>query len=247
VLPPLLAGATRAGAAVTASGLRLPSGYETSVLATFGRVNDGEPALQARAAQAFADLVDVDRMVRELPDESPLTEDGGGGRPATGTGGRPALAAQLNLIARCVEAGVATRAYSASLGGFDLHADGRQAQQNLHAELDRSVTGFVDRMAKTPRGRRVVVAIYSEFGRRVRANASDGTDHGTASDVFLLGAPVRGGLYGERPNLRDLDDGDLKFSTDFRAVYASLLAHVLDTEPARVLDGWSQQLPGPLR
>ena len=68
-------------------------------------------------------------------------------------------------------------------------------------------------------GRGVVVAIYSEFGRRVRANASDGTDHGTASDVFLLGAPVRGGLYGEPPNLTDLDDGDLKFTTDFRDVY----------------------------
>jgi uncharacterized protein (DUF1501 family) len=89
----------------------------------------------------------------------------------------------------------------------------------------------------------VVVAIYSEFGRRVRANASDGTDHGTASDIFLLGAPVNGGQYGEPPNLTDLDDGDLKFTTDFRDVYASLLAGVLDTDPGKVLGGWKGSIP----
>ena len=68
-----------------------------------------------------------------------------------------------------------------------------------------------------------MVAVYSEFGRRVQANASDGTDHGTASSMFLLGAGVTGGLYGEPPSLTDLDDGDLKYTTDFRDVYATLL------------------------
>lgn len=242
VLPPLLAGATKAGAAVTVSGLRLPNGYGTGTLETLGRAADGEPALQARAARAFADLVEVDRMVKALPAESAADPDDQPDRPATGTGGRTALAAQLQLIARCVEAKVATRVYSASLGGFDLHADGREAQENLLTELDKAVSGFVDRMAKTEAGRRVVVLIYSEFGRRVRANASDGTDHGTASDVFLLGAPVRGGLYGPPPNLKDLDDGDLKFTTDFRDVYATVLARLLDTEPGRVLDGWPGRL-----
>ncbi len=92
-------------------------------------------------------------------------------------------------------------------------------------------------MARTPAGRRVVVAIYSEFGRRVRGNASDGTDHGTASDMLLLGAPVRGGQYGAAASLTDLDDGDLKFTTDFRDVYTTLLSGVLGTEPDPVLDG----------
>jgi uncharacterized protein (DUF1501 family) len=90
----------------------------------------------------------------------------------------------------------------------------------------------------------VVIAVYSEFGRRVAANASDGTDHGTASSVLLLGAGVRGGLYGEPPSLTDLDQGDLKYTTDFRDVYATLLADVLATDPARVLDGWSGHLAG---
>jgi uncharacterized protein (DUF1501 family) len=87
-----------------------------------------------------------------------------------------------------------------------------------------------------------VVAIYSEFGRRVRANASSGTDHGTAGDVFLLGTPVRGGLHGAPPSLTDLDDGDLKFSTDFRDVYATLLHRVLGADPGAVLNGWTGSL-----
>jgi uncharacterized protein (DUF1501 family) len=240
VLPPLLAGATRAGAAVTTTGLTLPNGYQPAVLTALGTAAPGEAPLQARAARAFADLVTVDRMVKDLPEDEADRDD----EPAaTATGGRTGLAAQLEVIARCVEAGVATRVFSASLGGFDLHADGRSAQESLLRQLDAAVSGFVDRMAKSARGRGVVVAIYSEFGRRVRANASDGTDHGTASDMFVLGAPVHGGQYGEPPNLTDLDDGDLKYTTDFRDVYGALLAGVLDTEPARVLDGWTGTLP----
>ena len=92
-------------------------------------------------------------------------------------------------------------------------------------------------------GRKVVVAVYSEFGRRVRANASEGTDHGTASNVFLLGAGVRGGLRGEAPSLTDLDDGDLKYGIDFRDVYATLVADVLGADPAPVLGGgWRGRL-----
>jgi uncharacterized protein (DUF1501 family) len=94
-------------------------------------------------------------------------------------------------------------------------------------------------MAATPGGRDVLIAVYSEFGRRVKANASDGTDHGTASSMFLLGAGVRGGLYGEPPSLTDLDDGDLRHTTDFRDVYATLLADVLGAEPEKLLNGWT--------
>lgn len=241
VLPPVLAGATRAGAAVTTTGSSLPRGYQPATLTALGQAAADESPLQARAARAFADLVQVDRMVKDLPDAP--DEQAGSSGTGTGTGGRAGLAGQLDVIARCVEAGVATRVFSASLGGFDLHADGRKAQENLLTELDTAVGGFVERMSRSSRGRGVVVAIYSEFGRRVRANASDGTDHGTASDVFLLGAPVNGGQYGELPNLTDLDDGDLKFTTDFRDVYATLLAGVLDTDPGRVLDGWKGTIP----
>jgi uncharacterized protein (DUF1501 family) len=97
-------------------------------------------------------------------------------------------------------------------------------------------------MARSEAGRDVVVAIYSEFGRRVKANASDGTDHGTASDFFVLGAPVRGGLYGEQHSLGDLDSGDLKYHVDFRDAYATLLHKVLAADPGKILNGWTGRL-----
>jgi uncharacterized protein (DUF1501 family) len=76
-----------------------------------------------------------------------------------------------------------------------------------------------------------VVLTYSEFGRRVRANASQGTDHGTAGPVFVAGQAVRGGWYGDEPSLTDLDDGDVKPTTDFRDIYYTLLSHTIRTDP----------------
>ncbi|MCH9728670.1 MAG: DUF1501 domain-containing protein, partial [Actinomycetia bacterium] len=84
-------------------------------------------------------------------------------------------------------------------------------------------------------GRNVVVMAYSEFGRRVGANASQGTDHGTAGPVFVAGDPVKGGFYGDDPSLTDLDDDDLKASTDFRDVYYDVLTHTLNTDPEPVI------------
>jgi uncharacterized protein (DUF1501 family) len=248
VLPPLLAGASTAGAAVPLTAARPAAARNAAAdqqIAGFGKPAPGEPPLQARAARAYADLIEVDAMVHGVaarPSAAPTDEPD---QPqATATGGHTALDAQLDLVARCVEANVMTRVFSVSLGGFDLHANEKEAQQRLLSQLDSAVTGFVDRMARTDAGRRVVVAIYSEFGRRVRANASDGTDHGTASDFFVLGAPVRGGFYGAQPGLGDLDRGDLKYTTDFRDAYAALLRGVLDTDPAKVLDGWTGHLDG---
>ena len=242
VLPPLMAGATSAGAAVPLTGRKQAA--KLAGVAGFGAASAGEPALQARAAACFADLRAVDAMITEVREATDADADADEREtaPATGTGGRAELGAQLDLVAQCVEAGVATRAYSVSLGGFDTHADERQLQEILLGQVDAAVTSFVDRMAKTAEGRKVVVAVYSEFGRRVRANASDGTDHGTASNVFLLGAGVRGGLRGEAPSLTDLDDGDLKYGIDFRDVYATLVADVLGADPAPVLGGWRGRL-----
>jgi uncharacterized protein (DUF1501 family) len=245
VLPVVLAGATTAGAAVPTSA----GGHATAaqpILTGFGQPAPGEPPLQARAARSFADLVGVEAMIQGLPAPSAAPSEDPTAPKATGTGGRGGLGGQLDLVARCVEAGVATRVFSVSLGGFDTHADEKEAQQRLLTELDSAVTAFVHRMAGTARGRQVVVAIYSEFGRRVRANASQGTDHGTASDVFVLGAPVHGGFHGLQPSLTDLDNGDLKVTTDFRDVYATMLRDVLDTDPGRILPGWSGHLTGVL-
>lgn len=242
VLPPLLAGNNSAGAVVGANGLRLPRSFSMQSVSALGQPFANEPPMQARAASCFADLVNVDNLIKEVKEDA--AERAKSGSPATGTGGQGALDRQLNLVAQCIEAEVATRVYSVSLGGFDTHADEKQPHQTLLGMLDRAVTGFLDRMSTSEPGKQVAVVIYSEFGRRVRANASDGTDHGTASDVFVLGHRVRGGLYGEPPNLTKLTrGGDLQFTTDFRDIYATLLERALEADPARILNGWTGRLP----
>lgn len=92
-------------------------------------------------------------------------------------------------------------------------------------------TARVLRRAGYRYGKNVVMLAYSEFGRRVAANASAGTDHGTAGRVLVAGAPVTGGFYGQEPSLTDLDNGDLKPTTDFRDVYYELLSRTIRTDP----------------
>ncbi len=106
-----------------------------------------------------------------------------------------------------------------------------RTQQRLLQTLDEALTPFLADMATDRHGKDLVVMAYSEFGRRVRANASQGTDHGTAGPVFVAGAPVKGGFYGDEPSLTDLDDGDLKTTTDFRDVYHDLLVHTFGADP----------------
>jgi uncharacterized protein (DUF1501 family) len=233
VLPSLLAGDRVAGACLPTSGLQLPQGALGRAFTALGRPQAGEGADFARAAKSIADLDNTARVIGEArarqEDNDPQDdEERNNGASA---GGRGALGAQLDLVAGLVEASVPTRAYSVSLGGFDTHADERGTQQRLLTELDRALTTFTDRM----RDRNVSVLVYSEFGRRVRANASDGTDHGTAGTAFLLGHNVNGGFYGQQPSLTDLADGDLKATTDFRDVYATVIRRVLGSDPGPVL------------
>jgi uncharacterized protein (DUF1501 family) len=141
------------------------------------------------------------------------------------------LAGQLSMVASAIKARVPTQVYAVQLGGFDTHANERGTQQRLLQTFDEAVTPFLRDMAATPAGKDVVLVAYSEFGRRVRANASQGTDHGTAGPMFVAGTQVKGGFYGEEPSLTDLDDGDLKPTTDFRDVYYELLSKGVHTDP----------------
>jgi len=239
----VLVGKSRFGACVSYRGLTLPPGVTSDAVSALGRTEPGEPEMQALAAATYADLITMNRLLRESGGGSDAPSSAaGGGVPATGTGGDNALAAQLALVSRCVETGVPTRVYSVSLGGFDTHAGERVWQEALLRQLDEALAGFVDRMERSEAGRRVTVLVYSEFGRRVRANASDGTDHGTAGPMFALGHGVAGGFYGEQPSLADLDDGDLKATMDFRDVYGTVLASLLEGDPDRYLGGYRAQL-----
>ena len=234
VLPPMLAGATTAAASMPVGGLKLPTGALGAAFTSLGAAQAGEPRLQARVARSITDLHDTVRVL------------GGAVHPGAGGGGGRVgkLAAQLDLVGGLVEAGVPTRVYSVSLGGFDTHADERTTQQTLLTELDGALAPFVARMRGTDRGKQVVMVVYSEFGRRVVANASDGTDHGTAGPVLVLGNGVQGGFHGQQPSLTDLVAGDLRPHTDFRDVYGSVLSHVLGADPGAVLNGWTGQVDG---
>jgi uncharacterized protein (DUF1501 family) len=245
ILPPLLAGETRAGACVGVGRLDLPAGIDPEVVSALGRAAPQDAGLQARAASVYGDLLRVEGLVGGAQDALAAAQSARGTSMVTATtGGGKSLAAQLALVAHCVEAGVPTRVYSVSLGGFDTHAEELAGHESLLGRLDDALAGFVERLGQTPAGRRVAVVVYSEFGRRVRANASDGTDHGTAGPVFVLGPRVSGGLLGEQPSLRDLDDGDLKATVDFRDVFGTLLATVLQADPARYIDGYQvRELP----
>ncbi|MGH3758032.1 DUF1501 domain-containing protein [Actinophytocola sp.] len=243
VLPPLFAGEKTAAASLPAGGLKLPKGDMAAAFAGLGEPVAGEERWRATAARSIADLHSAARVlggaVAGPDDPGEQDEERNKGASAGGAGG---LAAQLDVVARLIEAGVPTRAYSVSLGGFDTHADERDTQERLLTELDSALTPFAERLARGERGKQAVVLVYSEFGRRVKGNGSDGTDHGTAGPVFVLGERVAGGFYGEQPSLTDLDDDDLKSTTDFRDVYAAMLADVLGTDPAKILDNHEGRL-----
>jgi uncharacterized protein (DUF1501 family) len=132
------------------------------------------------------------------------------------------LANNLKLIAQMIAGDLGTRIFFVSLGGFDTHSQQAGAHQALLGELSSAVKAFYDDLKGHGLHERVVLATYSEFGRRVKENGSLGTDHGAASQMFVVTAG-KGGLYGAHPTLNDLDEGDLRFHTDFRSVYATLL------------------------
>jgi uncharacterized protein (DUF1501 family) len=153
------------------------------------------------------------------------------------------LGQRLRLIGQLIKAGLSTSIYYTRLGGFDTHANQAGQHDNLLREMGASLQAFVKDMTDSGNGQRVVVMVFSEFGRRLTENASAGTDHGTAAPVFLLGSAVKSGLHGPYPNLRDLADGDPKFAIDFRRIYASLLDRWLGCPSDKVLGEKFEPLP----
>jgi uncharacterized protein (DUF1501 family) len=238
-LPPLAVGAKAAGVALPLTNFAAPTGALGAGVTALAAADPSDPPTRAMAAWAAGTLLSATATFGPPLDAAtgPAEDDGENQSQGGSAGGQGALARQFGIVARCIAAGVPTQVYAVSLGGFDTHADEKGTQSRLLGELDSAVTGFLTELDRDPRGAKVVVAVYSEFGRRVGANASQGTDHGTAGPVLVAGRPVRGGFYGDQPGLTDLDAGDLKVTTDFRSVYGTLLEKVLDTDAGRVLDG----------
>ncbi len=153
------------------------------------------------------------------------------------------LAQRLKLIAQLIDAQLPQRVYYVSHDGFDTHAAQAISHGQLLGTLASAMQSFHDDLQEHGHAKRVAGFVFSEFGRRVAENGSAGTDHGTAAPVFLTGPGVKSGLHGGHPSLENLEDGDVKFHTDFRSVYATLLQEWLGVAPEKVLTGQYLILP----
>jgi len=191
-------------------------------------VASGEPMVDFLAHTEMNALVaasDIGRLASKLAGDS-------GGHYA-----KDPFSQKLRIVAELIAAGAPTRVYYVSLGGFDTHAAQAGRQDRLLEILGGGLGAFVADIKRKGLEERVLTMTFSEFGRRVAENASAGTDHGTAAPMFLVGGPVRPGVHGAHPNLTDLDMGDLRFGTDFRSVYATVLEHWMGVRSDPILGG----------
>jgi uncharacterized protein (DUF1501 family) len=166
----------------------------------------------------------------------------GGREPAARYAGT-ALARRLELVSRSIKAGSTARVYYVIQPGYDSHAVQMPTQAQLLRELSGAVKAFLDDLAASKLAGRVLLLAFSEFGRRPDENGSLGTDHGTAGPLFLAGECVKPGVTGQTPLLGDLENGDLKWSTDFRSIYAAVLSDWLDLPAELILGGTFSRVP----
>lgn len=237
VLPPMAVGAKNAAASLVPNPDAPFAADIGTGLSGLGRSDATDTDMQAVVARSYSSERSVDATFKTVLDAGSGRSGKASAKAPTGDAdtGPNGLAGQLGVVARCIKAGVPTRVYTASLGGFDTHADEKMRQEKQLGVLDSALSGFMSTLAADPRGNDVVVMVYTEFGRRVKANLSEGTDHGTAGPVFLLGPGVKAGFHGDQPSLTDLDNGDLKWNVDFRRIYAELLAGTLQADPKQIL------------
>jgi uncharacterized protein (DUF1501 family) len=227
-VPPSMIGNKSVASMIDTGGIQLPWGAVASLLPRMGVPSSSDDALEAAAATSITDLYTTAKVLGPL---MPTSLPGS------------TLSQQLGLAAILINANVPTRVWEVNLSSFDTHT-GEQLDQNaLLAEVDAAIGSFMTSISGGSRASDVTVMIYSEFGRRVMSNASDGTDHGTSAPVMLIGNTVKGGLYGEYPPLNNLDaNGNLQVTTDFRSVYGGLLHDVFATPVGDVIPSWNSAL-----
>ncbi len=178
--------------------------------------------VQRQVTNSYATAKQIESMSKQSSDASAYPDN--------------RLGQQMRLVSQLIKSNSAARVYYTVQGGYDTHSAQANSHSSLLFSLSRALKAFVDDLKANQLDERVVVLVFSEFGRRVHENGSIGTDHGTAGPVFLAGTPVKGGLIGETTNLADLQDGDIKVQYDFRQVYASLLDNWLEIDSTKVLE-----------
>jgi len=149
-----------------------------------------------------------------------------------------AIGKKMKTIGTLIVSNAETQAYYVSHGSFDTHVNQKGRQDNLFKQLDEALMALVADLKNNGRFDDVLIMTFSEFGRRVAQNASNGTDHGTASSMFFIsGGLKKAGLYNKIPSLEDLDEeGDLKYDIDFKQVYATVLDNWLQADSRTILD-----------
>jgi len=205
------------------------AGDRTNRLNAFAALNTGDahgramlPLVQDTAQAAYVSARELAELVSKYATSVAYPERNG-------------LAAGLKLLAQVITADVGLQIGYITIGGFDTHANQRVQHQNLLDQFATAVRAFYDDLVAHGADDRVMILTTSEFGRRVAENGSAGTDHGSAEPWFLVGSGVKGGIYGGRPSLTDLDNGNFRFTTDFRSIYATLLSDWLKADVASVL------------
>lgn len=153
------------------------------------------------------------------------------------------LADGLKLLAAMIAKDTGLRAGYVVLGGFDTHANQADRHSQLLQTLAAAVSAFQADIAAAGKADEVLLMTWSEFGRRAAENGNRGTDHGTAAPVLLVGKGIRGGIYGDPPDLANLDSGNLRFQTDFRSLYATILDGWLQVDPASILGADFPRVP----
>lgn len=145
---------------------------------------------------------------------------------------------KLKQVSELIQSGCDTTVYYLSVSGFDTHVNQKPTQDRLLSQWAESLDVFRKEMMETGFWKDTMVLTFSEFGRRVGQNASRGTDHGTANNLFLMGGTLsKPGIQNAAPSLTDLDEGDLKFKLDFRTIYSDVLNNWLGVDSKKVLNG----------
>lgn len=153
------------------------------------------------------------------------------------------LGKDLKTIASLILSDINTKVYYVSLGSFDTHVNQENQQRRLFTELNDAVKAFTADLKKNNRFEDVLMMTFSEFGRRVSQNASGGTDHGTANNMFFISGGLKEkGLLNAMPDLADLKDGDLQYKVDFKDVYATVLKNWLNADDRMILGKQSDYL-----
>lgn len=218
----------------------------------YGLVSDRNSASRAAYAQLIGDdrlpfnspylahVIEIEDHAQKGSQELPKLIAGykaAGAYPAT------PLGRSLSLAAQIIGSNLGTRVLYVQHGSFDTHIGQKATQDRLLGEFSDAVKAFYDDLSAHGDQARVLTMTFSEFGRRIEENASRGTDHGEASPLFLIGGGVHGGIYGTYPDLGNTSIGNVRYATDFRSVYATVLERWLGRPSSSVLGGSFETLP----